>query len=66
MSKKRFLAYVSGLIAVISMILAVVARVFFINKSLFGLSALSYLRMTDTMLLFTITFWLFECLKRKE
>lgn len=63
---KRLLAYVSGFIAVISMMLAVIARLFLMNKALFGLSALSYLRVTNTMLLFTIAFWLFEYLKRKE
>jgi hypothetical protein len=63
---KRILAYISGLIAMISMILAVIARVFLMNKALFGLSALSYLRVTNTMLLFTIAFWLFEYLKRRE
>jgi hypothetical protein len=66
MSIKRILAYVSGLIAVISMLLAVIARAFLMNKVLFGLSALSYLRVTNTMLLFTIAFWLLECLPRKE
>jgi hypothetical protein len=66
MSIKRILAYISGLIAVISMMLAVIARAFLMNKALFGLSALSYLRVTNTMLLFAIAFWLFEYLKRKE
>jgi len=66
MSLKRILAYVSGLIAVISMMLAVIARAFLMNKVLFGLSALSYLRITNTMLLFAITFWLFECRPKKE
>jgi len=66
MSIKRILAYVSGVIAVISMILAVIARMFFVNKALFSLSALSYLRVTNTMILFAIAFWLFEYLKKKE
>lgn len=48
------------------MMLAVIARVFFINKALFGLSALSYLRITNTMLLFAIALCFFEGLKKKE
>ena len=66
MSIKRMLAYVSGSIAIISIFLAIIARLFFINKVLFGLSALSYLRVTNTMLLFAIAFWLFEGQKKKE
>lgn len=65
MPLKRILAYVSGVIAVISMILAVIARVFFTDKALFGLSALSYLRTTNTMLLFAIAFMVFDYIKKK-
>jgi len=65
MSLKRILAYVSGVIAVISMILAVIARVFFADKALFGLNALSYLRTTNTMLLFAIALMIFDYVKKK-
>jgi len=61
----KILYYISGIIAVISTILAVVARLFFADKALFGLSALSYLRITNTMLLFTIAFLVFEYVRRK-
>jgi hypothetical protein len=40
------------------MICAIVARIFFPGKMLFGLAALTYLRITITMLLFAITFHL--------
>jgi hypothetical protein len=60
MSLKRILTYVSGVIAVISMVLAVMARVFLADKAPFGLSALSYLRTTNTMLLFAIAFMIFD------
>ena len=62
----KILYYISGIIAVISTILAVVARLFFVDKALFGLSALSYLRVTNTMLLFTIAFSVFEYVRRKQ
>lgn len=57
---------ISSIIAVISLILAVVARLFLCNKSLFGLSALSYLRFTNTMLLFTIASLVFEYVRNKK
>jgi hypothetical protein len=66
MTIKRVLAYASGLVALISMFLAVLTRLFFLNKAVFGLSALSYLRVTNTMLLFAIVFWLFECRGRAD
>ena len=55
---------ISGLIAIITMILAVIARLFLPNKSLFGMSALSYLRVTNTMLFFTIAGMIFEYFHR--
>ena len=61
----KILYYISGIIAVISIILAVVARLFFADKALFDLSALSYLRVTNTILLFTIAFLVFEYVRRK-
>jgi len=60
----KILYYISGIIAVISTILVVVARLFFADKALFGLSALSYLRITNTMLLFTIAFLVFEYVRK--
>ncbi|MEO0227963.1 MAG: hypothetical protein ABIL70_07965 [candidate division WOR-3 bacterium] len=48
------LKYVAFVISIITMILAVVARLFFPEKALFGLAALTYLRLTMTMLLFTL------------
>ena len=52
--------YISGIVAVVSFIIAVVARLFLFNKCFLGLSALSYLRVVNTMLLFTIVFIVFE------
>ncbi len=59
MKINRILSKIAALAAVISMGLAVIDRLFCADKALFGMSALSYLRITDTMLLFTIVFWLF-------
>ena len=56
----KILAYISGVIVVISIVLAVVARLFFDDKAIFGISALAYLRFINTMLLFTIAFLVFE------
>jgi len=50
----KIVYFLSGIIAVISIILAVVARIFLPNQSFLGLSALSYLRVTNTMLLFAL------------
>ncbi len=52
----KYLKYVALVIAIITMILAVIARLFLPDKALFGLAALSYLRVTMTMLLFSIAF----------
>jgi len=46
----KILAYISGIIAVISVILAVFVRLFLIDRALIGLSALSYLRFTNLKL----------------
>jgi hypothetical protein len=43
-------------LAVLTMILAIVARIFIPGKIFLGLHALSYLRVTMTMLLFSIAF----------
>jgi hypothetical protein len=53
MKNLRFAALVLGMV---TGILAVIARVFLPGKILFGLAALTYLRLTATMLLFALTF----------
>jgi hypothetical protein len=50
----KSLKYIAFVISVITMIFAVIARLFLPEKALFGLAALTYLRVTMTMLLFTI------------
>jgi len=61
----KIFAYLSGVVAVISVILAVIARLFFVNKAILGLSALAYLRVSNTMLLFAIAFLVLEYVNRK-
>jgi hypothetical protein len=61
----KLLAYISGIIGIISIVLAVIARLFLPYKMLFGMAALTYLRFTNTMLLFTIVFMLCHHLKEK-
>jgi len=41
---------------IVSILLAVIARIFLPGKVLFGLASITYLRLTITMLLFTLTF----------
>jgi hypothetical protein len=48
------LKYVAFVISIITMVLAIIARFFFPDKALLGLAALTYLRLTATMLLFAI------------
>ena len=60
----KILACTSGAIAVVSVVLAVVARLFFPDKSLFGLHALTFLRVTNTMLLFAIAFLMYQVVKK--
>ncbi|MCK4252659.1 hypothetical protein KAX97_14515 [candidate division WOR-3 bacterium] len=50
------LKHVALIIGVISIILAVIARIFLPGKVLFDLAAITYLRITVTMLLFALTF----------
>lgn len=50
------LKYVAFVVAVITMVLAVIARLFMPDKALLGLAALTYLRLTITMLLFALVF----------
>jgi len=65
MFSKRIYAYIPGIVAVVSFILAVIARLACTNKALLGVSALSYLRITNTMLLFALTFILLELRAKK-
>jgi len=62
----KILIHISGLLAVITLILAVIARLFFVSHPLFGMSALSYLRVSNTMLLFTIAFMIYDYVKHKK
>ncbi|MGB9721211.1 MAG: hypothetical protein ACPL28_07030 [bacterium] len=48
------LKYVAFVISIITMVLAIVARLFFPEKAFLGLAAFTYLRLTMTMLLFTL------------
>ncbi len=48
------LKYVAFIVSIITMVLAIVARLFFPEKAFLGLAALTYLRLTMTMLLFTL------------
>jgi len=52
----RILKYITLLISIISIILAVAARILAGHRPLFGLVSIAYLRITITMLLFTLTF----------
>jgi hypothetical protein len=52
----RGIKYLALIVGIITMICAVVARIFLPDKMLFGLAAISYLRITITMLLFALTF----------
>lgn len=56
----RIVYSITGIIAFIMLIVAVIARLFLPNKVFLGLSALSYLRVTNTMLLFTLVALVFE------
>jgi hypothetical protein len=62
----KILAYTAGVLAIICVGLAIIARLFFPNKAFLSLSALSYLRSASTMILFAIAFMLFEFLKKKK
>jgi len=54
----KILKFIALIIAVISIVIAVLSRFFLPGKALLGLGALTYLRFTITMLLFAITFQL--------
>ncbi|OPX18446.1 hypothetical protein BXT86_01215 [candidate division WOR-3 bacterium 4484_100] len=55
----KVLKYVSLILAIICIILGIIARLFLPGKILFGLAALTYLRLTIMMLLFALTFHFF-------
>jgi len=61
----KFLAYLSGIIGVVSIVLGIITRLFVPFKILFGLGAITYMRFTNTMLLFTIVFLLLYYMKEK-
>lgn len=48
------LKYIAFIVSIISILLALIARFFLPGKALVGLAALTYLRFTMTMLLFTL------------
>lgn len=56
----KMLQKIALLLGCITIILGVVARLFFPEKILFGLGAITYLRLTIVMLLFSIAFY-FGC-----
>ncbi|HEX7319066.1 MAG TPA: hypothetical protein VF399_01765 [bacterium] len=62
----KILAFIAGVLAAVCLVLSVIARLFFLDKAIFGLSALSYLRSASTMILFAIAFMMFEFLKKKK
>ncbi len=47
--------YIAFLLSIMSIILAVIARIFLPSKILFGLASITYLRITIAMLLFALT-----------
>ena len=53
MKNIKFVCLVLG---VVTVVLAVIARVFLPGKVLLGLASITYLRLTITMLLFALTF----------
>ncbi len=62
----RILTYIAGFVAVICLGLAIIARLFFPDKAIMGISALSYLRSANTIILFAIAFMFAEYLKKKK
>ncbi|KPK70032.1 hypothetical protein AMJ87_09470 [candidate division WOR_3 bacterium SM23_60] len=53
----KILQKVALLFGCITIILGVIARLFFPYKLLFGLGAITYLRLTVVMLLFSVAFY---------
>lgn len=54
----KILQKIALLLGCITIILGVIARLFFPWKILFGLAAITYMRLTIIMLLFSIAFYL--------
>lgn len=52
----RIFKYVAFVLAVVMIILGIVCRVFLPYNMLFGLGAITYLRLTVVMLLFALSF----------
>jgi len=52
----KIFKYVALILAVAMIILGVICRVFMPNNILFGLGAITYLRLTVVMLLFALSF----------
>lgn len=55
----KWLPKFTFIVAIISVVLAVIGKVILGQGDLFGLTTSAYLRFTDTMLLFTIAIFLF-------
>jgi hypothetical protein len=52
----RVFKYVALIVAILLIVLGIFCRVFTANNVLFGLGAITYLRMTTVMLLFALAF----------
>jgi hypothetical protein len=52
----RILKHIALLVACLTMLIAIIARLFFPDKVFLGLAAVSYLRLTVVMLLFSLVF----------
>ncbi len=50
----KYLKYIAFILSIITFVIAMIARLFMPDKVLMGLAALTYLRLTVTMLLFSI------------
>ncbi len=62
----KIISYVTFIIAIVSLIMGMVARAYTIDKMLFSLAALTYMRFAGTMFLLTINLLLFEFLHKKK
>ena len=52
----KIFKYVAFVLAVAMIVLGIICRLFMPNNILFGLGAITYLRLTAVMLLFTLSF----------
>ncbi len=50
----KYLKYIAFILSIITFVIAIIARLFMPDKVLMGLAALTYLRLTVIMLLFSI------------